>query len=350
MSDKLPKKVDKNILQMGVVSFRVRMMNAGHKIDKTFDSLSEAQIYRDLVKSNSALDVHEERIFKSRVAKAEAKAFTLKDCIEKYKTHRNLEKGTEEYYRLDKIIRCENISEMPLYQITADHIQQILDFVRTSNKTKIATGSTLKRYYSLLHTLFEVAVTDFKKIELSPFLKFSKKAKPKENSSRDRRLQGDEYNQLLSYSEGQERLLFILAVETAMRKSESFKMLWQDLDLKNRRLILRDTKNGEIRTIYLSIVAVEAIKSLLIQGVKGKIITITVDRLRRQWEQARAAVGSKDLRWHDLRHEAVSRFFEKGMGDVEAATMSGHKDPKQLQRYAHLKQAHILDKLDRKTV
>ena len=43
-----------------------------------------------------------------------------------------------------------------------------------------------------------------------------------------------------------------------------------------------------------------------------------------------------DFRWHDLRHEATSRLFEKGLNPVEVATITGHKDTKMLMRYTHL--------------
>ena len=41
-----------------------------------------------------------------------------------------------------------------------------------------------------------------------------------------------------------------------------------------------------------------------------------------------------DLHFHDLRHEATSRLFEKGLNPVEVATITGHKDTKMLMRYA----------------
>jgi len=43
------------------------------------------------------------------------------------------------------------------------------------------------------------------------------------------------------------------------------------------------------------------------------------------------------LRFHDLRHEAISRFFEMGLSLPEVALISGHKDPRMLFRYTHLK-------------
>jgi integrase len=51
------------------------------------------------------------------------------------------------------------------------------------------------------------------------------------------------------------------------------------------------------------------------------------------------------LRFHDLRHEAVSRFFEKGLNMPEVAAISGHRDPRMLMRYTHPKAAAIAIKL-----
>lgn len=53
----------------------------------------------------------------------------------------------------------------------------------------------------------------------------------------------------------------------------------------------------------------------------------------------------KDLRWHDLRHEGVSRLFEKGLHPLEVASISGHKNLTMLRRYTHLQPAQLLAKL-----
>ena len=52
------------------------------------------------------------------------------------------------------------------------------------------------------------------------------------------------------------------------------------------------------------------------------------------------------FRFHDLRHEAISRFFELGLNIPEVAVISGHKDPRMLFRYTHLRARSILRKLD----
>lgn len=64
-----------------------------------------------------------------------------------------------------------------------------------------------------------------------------------------------------------------------------------------------------------------------------------MDRLR-----ARARIT--DLHFHDLRHEAISRFFERGLSVPEVALLSGHRDARMLFRYTHPMRELILRKLE----
>ena len=56
-------------------------------------------------------------------------------------------------------------------------------------------------------------------------------------------------------------------------------------------------------------------------------------------------IGIHDLHFHDLRHEAKSRFFEKGLNPAEVATITGHKDTKMLMRYTHLRAEDLVGRL-----
>ena len=55
--------------------------------------------------------------------------------------------------------------------------------------------------------------------------------------------------------------------------------------------------------------------------------------------------GIDDLHFHDLRHEATSRLFEKGLNPVEVATITGHKDTRMLMRYTHLRAEDLVKRL-----
>ncbi len=49
----------------------------------------------------------------------------------------------------------------------------------------------------------------------------------------------------------------------------------------------------------------------------------------------------KDLRFHDLRHEATTRLFEAGFSIEQVALVTGHKDWKMLKRYTNLRPEHL---------
>jgi integrase len=83
-----------------------------------------------------------------------------------------------------------------------------------------------------------------------------------------------------------------------------------------------------------------------IRKPSGSVFPIAENCIRLAWERVRSKAGITDLRFHDLRHEAVSRFFEMGMSVPEVALISGHKDVRQLLRYTHLSPESLKDKYE----
>ena len=72
---------------------------------------------------------------------------------------------------------------------------------------------------------------------------------------------------------------------------------------------------------------------------------VTPNGFRLAWDRLRSRAGLSDLRFHDLRHEAISRFFELGLNIPEVAVISGHKDPRVLFRYTHLRAEELVGRL-----
>ncbi len=65
-----------------------------------------------------------------------------------------------------------------------------------------------------------------------------------------------------------------------------------------------------------------------------------------EWHRKLKAAKITGLRFHDLRHEAVSRLVEAGLGDQEVAAISGHKSMQMLRRYTHLRAEDLVSRLD----
>jgi integrase len=139
--------------------------------------------------------------------------------------------------------------------------------------------------------------------------------------------------------------MIILAVETGMRRGELLAMCWTDVDFQARTVHLQMTKNGHSRTVPLSQRAREALRRLPQDAIA--VFPVSANAFRLAWERLRRRAGVVGLRFHDLRHEAVSRFFEKGLTMPEVAAISGHRDPRMLMRYSHPRPAAIVDKLDK---
>ena len=52
-----------------------------------------------------------------------------------------------------------------------------------------------------------------------------------------------------------------------------------------------------------------------------------------------------EVRFPDLRHEATSRLFEKGLNVMQVAAITGHKTLDMLKRYTHLRAEDLAKKL-----
>ncbi|HET7832460.1 MAG TPA: site-specific integrase [Gallionella sp.] len=358
------KKIEKNIYQIGPYSFQVKMMVAGMKVSKVCDTIEDARLFRDQHRVAAALDPLEAKIFEARIKKAAAKDFTFADAIGKYRTEKSEKKrGWEsEGNRLDRLKRLP-IAVKPLYMIHREDVLELLKDLRSGKgqqikgvKQRSCSEDTVKRYWNLVRHIFQISVDEWRKVEKNPCDELAASERPKTGRARDRRLVGNEYDRMLDNLEGDARVVFILAVETAMRRGEILNVEWPHVDLRKRALHIPQTKTDEPRTVPLSSRAAAALQVLkkaaerssdgkVVKMLKGRIFAIQASALRYQWRKARVAIGSPDLRLHDLRHEGASRLFERGLNVIEAAGVTGHHNLRSLRRYTHLHHADILKKL-----
>ena len=173
---------------------------------------------------------------------------------------------------------------------------------------------------------------------------------PKIARGRDRRLESGEQEQLLS-SSGELKRLIILALETGMRRGEILNIKKSHIDFVRQTLLIPLTKTDTPRTIPLSSKAIAVLREQL----RGSEKVIPIEETTLFSYTARGLSGAflrlsrrhklENLHFHDLRHEATSRFFEKGLNPVEVATITGHKDTRMLMRYTHLRAEDLVKRL-----
>jgi len=73
--------------------------------------------------------------------------------------------------------------------------------------------------------------------------------------------------------------------------------------------------------------------------------SVTTEAVKGSYMRAIKRADIEDLRFHDLRHEATTRLFEKGLNIMEVASITGHKDLRMLRRYTHLRAEDLARKL-----
>nr|HIL77249.1 site-specific integrase [Rhodospirillales bacterium] len=267
---------------------------------------------------------------------------TLSQILDRYKNVITITKrgGHIEAYRLAKIMR-DPIAEIKLSQLSAVHIADYRD--RRLNE--VSACSVVKEM-TLISLSLDIARKEWGVPMRSNVVRDVKKPQPERG--RDRRLSSEEHTLLLrSCSKSSNHWLtplIIIAIETGMRRGELLSLAWEDVDLNLRVAHLNMTKNGSKRNVPLSSKAITLLRSLP-HDISNKIFPITTASLRGLWNRACRRAGITDLHFHDLRHEATSRFFEKGLNVMEVATITGHKDLRMLQRYTHLRAEDLAKKL-----
>jgi integrase len=121
---------------------------------------------------------------------------------------------------------------------------------------------------------------------------------------------------------------------------------------------LTETKNGSARTVPLTKEAARVLSAafnhpvrpedteLVFWGEPGRDDKRRPYEFRMAWKKIIKDTKIPGLRFHDLRHEAVSRLVEGGLSDQEVAAISGHKSMQMLRRYTHLRAEDLVSRLD----
>ena len=130
------------------------------------------------------------------------------------------------------------------------------------------------------------------------------------------------------------------ALFSTRRQEEITLLRWDDLD--GDRILVRDMKHpGDKKgnNVYCEL-APEALA--IIQSMpreKPEIFPYSTDAISAAFTRACKFLGIEDLRFHDLRHEGISRLFEMGRTIPQVAAVSGHRSWTSLKRYTDIRQS-----------
>ena len=312
--------------------FNVQIRRKGYPfISRTFANLTTAKRWATATEADMERNLY--------VAPAEG---TLGELLDRYEKEISpLHKSHEiEAYRLKTLKK--HLGNQRVATLTSTVIAKYRD-----GRLKTVSPASLKRELVILSSVLNTAIKEWGFNIDNPVAKVSV---PKFNNARDRRLEVGEEEKLLTAT-GELRRIIILALETGMRRGEILRIKKSHIDFARQTLLIPLTKTDTPRTIPLSSRAITTLREQL----RGSQNVIPIEETTLFSYTARGLSGAflrlcrrhnlGNLHFHDLRHEATSRFFEKGLNPVEVATITGHKDTRMLMRYTHLRAEDLVKRL-----
>ncbi len=177
-------------------------------------------------------------------------------------------------------------------------------------------------------------------------------------SKRERFLSPAELGRLgeaLRESEGKEHPSALLAIRlltlTGMRRGEVMNLRWDQVDFRNRLLLLADSKTGR-KAVPVGAPALKLLSEA--ERAEGNPFVCYGTRpgapfvgLQKVWERVRKLAGLEDVRLHDLRHSFASVGAAAGFGLFVIGKVLGHSQTSTTQRYAHLAEDPVRDASER---
>jgi integrase len=282
------------------------------------------------------------------ISLGEAESTTLTDALERYWSDIGSKKRhpKQERQRINHWLK-NPLAQRYLANLRGTDFAQYRDARRAAGRAE----NTIRLELALVGHLFEIARKEWGMDGLQNPLKNIRK--PSGSKERDRRLKPGEYERLAAELEASTNIwarpLFDFAIETALRQGMLFVLRWEWVDLEACVIHIPPAYRGVGNkcvppALPLSRRAVSVLVALPVD-ISGRVFPTTANAIRLIWKRIAKQLGIEGLRWHDLRHEAASRLFEKGLHPLEVASITGHKSLSMLRRYTHLQPSDLVRKL-----
>jgi integrase len=321
------------IRKKGEGQYHVQIRKRGYPAQtKTFTKEADARRWATIIESEM-----ERGVFVSRT---EAEGTLVKDILARYETEvLPSKRGAQSDKSRLKTLK-EAFGDYRLATLSSSQVAKFRD-----QRLKFVGPQSVIHEINLLNRVLKAASIDWG-IHLPNGLPTAQVRKPMKPRGRDRRVTDAEIESILMATESAElRTVVVLALETGLRRSELALLAWDEIDLEKKIAHIPRTKTDVPRTVPLSTKAVAALQNLKTKD--GLVFTLKPESMSQSFERAcekhRANIAG--LRFHDLRHEATSRLFEKGLNIMEVAAITGHKTLEMLKRYTHLRAEDLAKKL-----
>ncbi len=205
-------------------------------------------------------------------------------------------------------------------------------------RVKRVSKSTVNRELAILKRLFTLAV-DWNLVEKNPVKKV---AMYRIEETVMRVLSQEEEQKLINAAAPHFKPLIIVAINTGMRRGELLALQWEQVDLHNRTITIKHSKNGKVRHIPINKKAQEALMNIP-EPHEGHVFIYRgspIKAVKTAFAGAVRRAGIAQCRFHDLRHTFATRLVLAGVDLATVKELMGHASISTTMKYAHPNPPH----------
>ena len=214
----------------------------------------------------------------------------------------------------------------------------------TNQHGKPVARATVNRELALLKNIFTKAI-EWDVVSKNPA---SKVKLFKENNKVLRVLSDEEFNRLYNAAAEHLKPILLVAINSGLRRSEILNLRWDEI--KDSHLIVRESKNNEIRMVPFNVILTDTFNTLRQHKVSEYVFCNSIGEpyksIKTSFRTALMGSGIANARFHDLRHTFGSRHIMAGTPIVTLKELMGHKSIEMTLRYSHPTPEHKLKAME----
>lgn len=230
------------------------------------------------------------------------------------------------------------LGHLTLKEANAGHIQKYGD-----ERLKTVAPATARQELMFLSGMFREAIKR-DMLDRNPVARVDK---PSIDNQIVRYLDPDEERRLLGFSPEPLRTAILISIHSGLRDGELRNLTWADVRLRNRFIVVRNTKSKRDRVVPMSKTLYGVLEKLP-RHIKSPYVITNTDTATKydhfnntSWRKALTDAGIKNFRWHDLRHTFGSRLAQAGVPILAIKELMGHSQITVTMRYAHLAPSNL---------
>jgi integrase len=290
-------------------------------------------------------DVHVKMAKGEYLGVYDEKKISFEELGQQYLAYSKANKAKSTYQRRDRFSVAE-LNSFFRGRYLFDITPQMIEKYKAARLEKVSPA-TVNRELACLKHMYTKAI-EWGCVKTNP-VKAVKSLK--EPPGRLRYLKADEAEELLKACSGYLRSIVITALNTGMRKGVILALRWKDVDLENRKITVRNTKNNETRVIPINKTLYQELLNLS-RGSKGEYVFPNGEgrpfgNIKKGFSSALKRAGIEDFRFHDLRHTFGSHLVTQGIDLKTVQQVMGHKVIKMTMRYSHLSPEYVQQAIER---